>query len=160
MAGAYKTCITGMVLSIILAYFRYNNSCLHTIAKHFRTRWAMVAGTAGVRSAPRTHRCARRSACWRGCAFSNCISKSGVDALRVAQRRGREFLLVHRLFRSRRTGSIIKSDFTRFVFPPRWHYDILRALDYFQAVDAKKKKIFFFFFFLKKLKSAKTVAGR
>jgi hypothetical protein len=22
------------------------------------------------------------------------------------------------------------------VFPPRWHYDILRALDYFQAVRA------------------------
>ena len=61
-----------------------------------------------------------------------------VDALRAAQRRGREFLLVHRLFRSPRTGSIIKSDFTRFVFPPRWHYDILRALDYFQAVDAPR----------------------
>ena len=35
-------------------------------------------------------------------------------------------------------GNIIKSDFTRFVFPPRWHYDILRALDYFQAVDAPR----------------------
>jgi hypothetical protein len=51
---------------------------------------------------------------------------------------GREFLLAHRLFRSHRTGRIIKSDFTRFVFPPRWHYDILRALDYFQAVDAPR----------------------
>ena len=60
------------------------------------------------------------------------------DALRAAQRRGREFLLVHRLFRSHRTGNVIKSDFTRFVFPPRWHYDILRALDYFQAVDAPR----------------------
>ena len=28
--------------------------------------------------------------------------------------------------------------FTRFVFPPRWHYDILRALDHFQAVDAPR----------------------
>ena len=57
-------------------------------------------------------------------------------AVRDAQRRGREFLLVHRLFRSHRTGEIIKPVFTRFAFPPRWHYDILRALDYFQAVDA------------------------
>lgn len=23
-------------------------------------------------------------------------------------------------------------------FPPRWHYDILRALDYFRAVDAPR----------------------
>jgi hypothetical protein len=43
---------------------------------------------------------------------------------------------MHRLFRSHRTGEIIKAEFTRFSFPPRWHYDILRALDYFQGVDA------------------------
>jgi hypothetical protein len=53
-----------------------------------------------------------------------------------AQSRGREFLLMHRLFRSHRTGRVIKSEFTRFSFPPRWHYDILRALDYFQAIGA------------------------
>jgi hypothetical protein len=61
-----------------------------------------------------------------------------LPAVRAAQRRGREFLLVHRLFRSHRTGEIIKSVFTRFAFPPRWHYDILRALDYFQAVNAPR----------------------
>jgi hypothetical protein len=43
---------------------------------------------------------------------------------------------VHRLFRSHRTGKIIKPEFIRFAFPPRWHYDVLRSLDYFQAVDA------------------------
>ncbi|MCH7732007.1 MAG: hypothetical protein IIB44_05745 [Candidatus Marinimicrobia bacterium] len=26
---------------------------------------------------------------------------------------------------------------TRFSFPPRWHYDIIRALDYFQDSGAK-----------------------
>jgi hypothetical protein len=36
--------------------------------------------------------------------------------------------LVHRLFRSHRTGEIIKPVFIRFAFPPRWHYDIVRAL--------------------------------
>jgi hypothetical protein len=46
--------------------------------------------------------------------------------------------LAHRLFRSHRTGNVIKSDFTRFVFPPRWHYDILRALDYLQAVKSPR----------------------
>src|SRR5439155_19168308 len=61
-----------------------------------------------------------------------------VAAVRDAQRRGREFLLVHRLFRSHRTGAVIKPIFLRFSFPPRWHYDILRALDYFQAVGAPR----------------------
>jgi hypothetical protein len=58
--------------------------------------------------------------------------------LRAALCRGREFLLVHRLFRSHRTGRIIKPVFTKFAFPPRWHYDILRALDHFQAVNATR----------------------
>jgi hypothetical protein len=30
---------------------------------------------------------------------------------------------------------LVKPVFSRFCFPPRWHYDILRALD-FQAVNA------------------------
>src|SRR5688500_12427381 len=59
-----------------------------------------------------------------------------LGAIRKAQRRGREFLLAHRLCRSHRTGQVIKPIFTRFAFPPRWHYDILRALDHFQAVGA------------------------
>jgi hypothetical protein len=58
--------------------------------------------------------------------------------IREAQRRGREFLLVHRLFRSHRTGAVIKPIFLKFSFPPRWHYDILRALDYFRWVDAPR----------------------
>jgi hypothetical protein len=61
-------------------------------------------------------------------------------AVRAAQRRGREFLLVHRLFRSHRITAIIQPAFVRFSFPPRWHYDVLRALDYFQAVKAPRDK--------------------
>jgi hypothetical protein len=61
-----------------------------------------------------------------------------VRSVRAAQARGREFLLVHRLFRSHRTGKIIKPIFMKFSFPPCWHYDILRALDYFQAVGATR----------------------
>ena len=43
-----------------------------------------------------------------------------------------EFILLHQLYLSDRTGEIIKKDFTIPVFPCRWKYDILRALDYFQ----------------------------
>jgi hypothetical protein len=56
----------------------------------------------------------------------------------LAQAGGREFLLVHRLFRSHRTGLVVKSAMTRLAFPPRWHYDILRGLDYFRASGAER----------------------
>jgi hypothetical protein len=49
---------------------------------------------------------------------------------------GREMLLEHRLFRSHRTGRVVSAAFTRFSFPPRWKYDVLRALDHFRAVNA------------------------
>ena len=50
--------------------------------------------------------------------------------------RGREFFLAHRLYRSHRTGTIVRKAFTQLSFPPRWHYDLLRGLDHFQAVGA------------------------
>jgi hypothetical protein len=57
-------------------------------------------------------------------------------AMREAQARGREFLLRHRLFRSHRTGKVVKTEMTRFAYPPRWHYDVLRGLDYFRDAGA------------------------
>jgi hypothetical protein len=60
------------------------------------------------------------------------------DAAREAQARGREFLLVHRLFKSHRTGKVVKTAMTRLAFPPQWHFDILRGLDYFRASGAAR----------------------
>jgi len=59
-----------------------------------------------------------------------------MDANAEAAARGREFLLEHRLYRSHRTGEVANKAFTMLSFPPRWHYDILRALDHFRAVNA------------------------
>jgi hypothetical protein len=55
-----------------------------------------------------------------------------------AEAAGREFLLKHRLYRSHRTGRVVNDAFTRFSFPPRWHHDVLRALDYFRASGARR----------------------
>jgi hypothetical protein len=54
-----------------------------------------------------------------------------------AESRAREFFLRHHLYRSHRTGEVVKPEFTRFSFPPRWHHDVLRTLDYFRASDAE-----------------------
>ena len=55
-----------------------------------------------------------------------------------ATNRGREFFLAHRLYRSHRTGAVVRSAMTRFTFPYHWHYDVMRGLDYFQSVGAPR----------------------
>jgi hypothetical protein len=54
-------------------------------------------------------------------------------AVEDAGRRGREFLLAHRLYRSHRTGEIADPALLHWRFPPQWHYDVLRGLDHFRA---------------------------
>jgi hypothetical protein len=53
-----------------------------------------------------------------------------------AEARGQEFFLHHAMFRSHRSGKVVNQRFLRFSFPPRWHYDILRGLDYFWSAGA------------------------
>jgi hypothetical protein len=50
-------------------------------------------------------------------------------------RRGQEYLLQRHLMRSRRTGEVINAKFAQFSFPPRWKYDVLKALDHFRDTD-------------------------
>jgi len=58
-------------------------------------------------------------------------------ALTKARKRGEKYLLERGLFRSRRTGEIIDKSWLRFSYPPFWHYDVLRGLDYFQNAGSK-----------------------
>lgn len=48
-----------------------------------------------------------------------------------------EFILQHQLYKSDKTGEVINERMTRFSFPCRWYYDVLRALDYFQDAGLK-----------------------
>ncbi|HEV8365688.1 MAG TPA: hypothetical protein VGQ52_19395, partial [Gemmatimonadaceae bacterium] len=54
-----------------------------------------------------------------------------------ARRRAREYLLERRLLRRLSTGEIIEPTWTQFAFPPLWHYDVLRALDYLRAAGVQ-----------------------
>jgi hypothetical protein len=47
-----------------------------------------------------------------------------------ARKRGENYLLERRMFRSLRTGEVIDKHWLRFAFPMYWHYDVLRGLDY------------------------------
>ncbi len=51
----------------------------------------------------------------------------------AARRRGEEYLLERRLLRRKSTGEIVNPSWLQFSFPIRWHYDVLRALEYFRS---------------------------
>lgn len=61
---------------------------------------------------------------------------TGSTAADDAMASGQEFLLRHRLYKSHRTGSVINQAWVTFHFPPRWHYDVLRGLDYLRDAGA------------------------
>jgi hypothetical protein len=52
----------------------------------------------------------------------------------AARRRGEEYLLERRLCRRKSTGDLVDPAYLQFSFPTRWHYDVLRALEYFRVV--------------------------
>jgi hypothetical protein len=52
----------------------------------------------------------------------------------AARRRGEEYLLERKLIRRKSTGEVINPAWLQFSFPIRWHYDVLRALEYFRSV--------------------------
>lgn len=60
-----------------------------------------------------------------------------LSELQQAAEAGREFILQHRLYRSDRTGQVIDQRMLLLCFPARWYFDILRALDYFQAAGTE-----------------------
>lgn len=58
----------------------------------------------------------------------------GTPASVAARRRGEEYLLERHLLRRKSTGDVVKPEWLRFSYPTRWHYDVLRGLEYFRTV--------------------------
>jgi hypothetical protein len=58
-------------------------------------------------------------------------------AVTRARKRGEQYLLERRMFRSLRTGKVIDERWLRFSFPVFWHYDVLRGLDYMRNAGVK-----------------------
>lgn len=133
-----ETCVTGMILSL-LCYFRLPDERVHRIAEHLLDQQMKDGGWNCERPRGATHG-----------SFHTTISvlesfheyvlayPRHKQAIQDSVQRAHEFLLLHRLYRSHRTGKIADPVMTRIFFPPRWHYDFLRALDYFRAVNAPR----------------------
>lgn len=64
--------------------------------------------------------------------------KGGNKHILAMRRKGEEFLLKHRLYKSHRTGEIVDRKMTMLSFPPRWRYDVMRVMEYFADSNALK----------------------
>ncbi len=58
-------------------------------------------------------------------------------AVTDARLRAQEYLLVRHMFRRLSTGEVIDRKWLRFSFPPTWHYDVLRGLDYLRSAGVE-----------------------
>jgi len=135
-SGQTDTCVTAMLLSM---------ACYFGIADDERCD-RMLSWLLSEQMDDGGWNCARKRGA-RHSSFHTTISSleglhafestRGHDAtIRRAADRGRDYFLRHRLYRSERTGKVVRSSFTKISFPPRWFFDVLRGLEHFIAIDA------------------------
>jgi len=65
----------------------------------------------------------------------------GSAQLSAARARGEQYLLERSLFRRRSTGQVADDAWLQFSFPTRWHYDVLRGLEYFREADVRDPRL-------------------
>ena len=131
-----ETCITGMIFNL-LSYFEIEDTRLELIYTYLEQNQMEDGGWNCKYPHDATH-----------ASFNTTMlvleglqsfkeyqkkRKRNVKKIDMLEQKGKEFLLNHRLFKSHTTGEIVKADYLRFPFPYQWKYDILTALDYFQA---------------------------
>lgn len=136
-----ETCVTGMLLTIAVA-FAPDDARIERIVDNLLAEQMADGGW----------NCQRQRAGATHASMHTTINvleglQAYVDAgggraaaVGAAAGAGREFLLAHQLYRSHRTGATIDPRMTRFSFPPRWHYDVLRGLDHFRAAGAVRNE--------------------
>ena len=61
-------------------------------------------------------------------------------ALRAALEAGQDYLLTRQLFRRASNGAVVDPDVLVLCHPWRWHYDILRALEYIRTSGVSKDR--------------------
>lgn len=65
------------------------------------------------------------------------VASGGSSEVRAARQRGEEYLLERGLMRRLSTGEAVDEEYLRLAHPYRWHYSVLRALDYSRTSAAQ-----------------------
>lgn len=130
---ASETCVTGMIIGL-LSWFGIADPRRERLVNYLLREQMPDGGWNCQRQRGATHSSFHTTINVLD-GLRDYASASGPRAAEVvgAERRGREFLLAHRLYRSHNTGAVVDPKMLRLTFPPRWRYDVLRGLDHFRA---------------------------
>jgi hypothetical protein len=131
--GEVEPCINGRVIGLA-AYFGIRSDRLvdRLLGEQLTDGgWNCEAERGSVRSSFHTTICVLEGLL----AYESAYGAS--PAITDARRRGEQYLLDRRLLRRLSTGEIIEPAWSQFAFPPLWHYDVLRALDYLRAAGVR-----------------------
>lgn len=127
-AGEVEPCINGRTVAIG-AYFGVDVS-------------GILARLIGEQLADGGWNCAAENGSVRSsfhstiCVLEGLLAHEPTPESVAARNRGEEYLLARGLFRRLSTGEVVDPAWLKFAFPTWWHYDVLRALDYFRATGA------------------------
>jgi hypothetical protein len=131
--GEVEPCINGRVVALGACFGEASTRLVDRLLSEQLADggWNCEAERGSVRSSFHTTICVLEGLL----AFQQAVG--GDAALKDARRRAQEYLLDRRLLRRMSTGEIIDPAWTRFAFPPLWHYDAPRALDYLRAAGVR-----------------------
>ena len=125
-SGAPDVCVAGMLLQIAVSFGFGSDPRLQRVGDRLLKQRLPDGGW----------NCQRRKDT-RHSSFHTTLSVlEGLAAIGSVDPQGMEFLLRHNLFRSHRTGEVVHPELLSFSFPRYWYYDVLRALRFFQSVNA------------------------
>jgi hypothetical protein len=131
-AGETEPCINGRILGLG-AYFKEPNDALaeQLLREQLEDGGWNCEAPKSKRSSFHTTICVLEGLL----DYERAGRKSAV--LTKARKRAEKYLLERGLFRSLRTGEVIDKRWLRFAYPPIWHYDVLRGLDYLRNAGIK-----------------------
>ena len=133
-----ETCINGMLLAL-LSYFGCPDHRIHSVAKFLLHDQMPDGGWNCRRLRGATHASFNTTILVLEGLQEYCRAYPAErTTYHPIVHQAHEFLLEHHLYLSHRTGQPAKAEFMRMTFPPRWHFDFLRGLDYFQSIRAPR----------------------
>ena len=126
--GEVEPCINGRVVALG-AYFNVRSDRLveRLLSEQLTDGGWNCASPTSMRSSFHTTICVLEGLL----AFEQAFGAS--RPVTAARERGQEYLLERKLLRRASNGEVIDPLWAQFAFPPLWHYDVLRALDYLRA---------------------------
>jgi len=132
LQGETEPCINGRIL-LVGSYFKEPNDALanQLLEEQLRDGGWNCEAPKSCRSSFHTTICVLEGLL----EYERAGRKSA--AVTKARKRAERYLLERRMFRSLRTGEVIDKRWLRFSFPPYWHYDVLRGLDYLRSAGIK-----------------------